>query len=260
MKRLLTAFQFLTIIPLPKKIDISERDIIESVPYFVVVGIFQGFVAIGVFSISRELFNHDISSFLSLLTLILINGGFHMDGLADTFDALSIKPKGDELEDRLRRLSAMKDSYTGAIGAIALISIFTLKFFVLKEILMENLFALPIITGLSRWAITVTMKIGKEAKKEGLGSLFMGNIKTRHIIFSTTIFLCFFTIFLFFEWNKKTFLIMLPLLFFISLVIVIFWNYLCNRKFGGQTGDTLGAQIELTEAIMLLSVIPLLKV
>ena len=43
-----------------------------------------------------KVFPLEIVSALVVLILILNNGGFHLDGLADTFDALAVKSSGDE--------------------------------------------------------------------------------------------------------------------------------------------------------------------
>ena len=74
------------------------------------------------------------------MILIVSNGGFHLDGLADTFDALSVKSSGDHAADRERRLRVMKDSTTGAIGVIAIVMTMLLKFLFLNNLFSSSLF------------------------------------------------------------------------------------------------------------------------
>jgi len=138
--RFLLAFQFLTIMPLKVKGNISEREIAQSATFFPVVGVFQGLLILLSASLLSNVLPSEIVSGLIILILITSNGGFHLDGLADTFDALSVKSSGNEAIDRQNRLSVMKDSATGAIGVTAIVLTILLKF-----LLIKNLFIMKVL-------------------------------------------------------------------------------------------------------------------
>jgi len=66
---------------------------------------------------------------LSMVATMLITGGFHEDGLADTFDALG------GAVSRERALEIMKDSRIGSYGALALVMVLGLKAAVLVALM-----------------------------------------------------------------------------------------------------------------------------
>ena len=61
------------------------------------------------------LFHPGLSTALVLLLYVLSSGGFHLDGVADTFDALAAKG------DRERKLDIMKGGTNGAVGMAAVV-------------------------------------------------------------------------------------------------------------------------------------------
>ncbi len=97
IRKLLISFQFLTILPVKIQGDIYD-DIAGSTVFFPVVGAFQGAVIVLFAMILRYAFckgavchiYDGIISVLIILILIATNKGLHIDGLADTFDALGI--------------------------------------------------------------------------------------------------------------------------------------------------------------------------
>jgi adenosylcobinamide-GDP ribazoletransferase len=260
VKGLLLAFQFLTIIPITVKGSVTEKDMARSALFFPLVGLFQGLLASLSGVLFLSLFPPEVASLLVIIVLILTNGGFHLDGLADTFDALAVKSSGDESKDREKRLTVMKDSTTGAIGVVAIVLVVLLKFILLMEVLVN----LPLLAGctllfllpfFSKLAMNITIYHGKSARQDGLGRIFMDNagIGTVLLSFLLTIVLCAvaarFTlmdldgtgIFLFFA-------VFLALLYLFSLTV----TKVFTGKFGGLTGDTFGAVSELSEILFLI--------
>lgn len=113
MRSLLVAVQFLTRLPVPLK-DVSEREIGRSALCFPLVGLLVGGVLLGSYLLSSLAFPLTVARVLALVILILVSGAFHLDGLADTVDALY---GGRDREDALR---IMKDPHVGAMGVIAI--------------------------------------------------------------------------------------------------------------------------------------------
>lgn len=262
MKRLLLAFQFLTIIPIgPIRPIISEVDIAKSPSAFVIVGLFQGLLLIATDYILGRVFHPDLVIGIILLVLVLSNGGLHLDGLADTFDALAAKSEGDADIDRQKRLSIMKDSTAGPIGVTAIFFTLAIKYLSLKNLSHFLTFtyylSLLLMPTISKWAMVLSMYHGKPSREDGLGRIFINRIGLKEITISTSIFLLLLILLqLFFSsYMPKS-----RYAFYASLFIAIY--LFCrglvsffNRKFGGLNGDTIGAISELTEIIFLLMVI-----
>lgn len=261
MKKLLVALQFLTIVPVKSNMTINETDIAKSSSAFVIVGLIQGILLIATDYIFGMVFHPDLVTGIILLVLVLSNGGFHLDGLSDTFDAIAARSEGNIDIDRQKRLSIMKDSRTGPIGVIAIIFALAIKYLALKNISHFSSFiyysSLILMPTLSKWTMVISMFYGKPARENGLGRIFMNKIGFKEVVICTS------TLFL---------LLILPLVFFSSyisnsqyafyVVLVVTMYFSChmwvsffNKKFGGLTGDTLGAISEITEIIFLLMVI-----
>lgn len=266
MKYVLLAFQFLTIIPIKTTWSISEKDIARSAIFFPIVGAFQGMVLSISCIVLNLFFSSSLTAGIIILFYVLQNGGFHLDGLADTCDALSVKSTGIKAHDIKKRLKVMADSATGAIGATAICLDIILKYLLIKELFVSTkqfnpyltIFLIPVF---SKWAMVFSMYLGKSAKSEGLGNLFSGNIKTLWLFIviiitfslyaASYLFISFTSQFInpFFIDNIKT----LSTLFIASMIcicIVCFLSVsLFTKRFGGLTGDNFGAIHEFSELI-----------
>jgi len=261
LKKFLIALQFLTILPVRNNLTVSEDDIAGSSSFFVAVGVLQGFLLIMTAYVAGWLFNPDLVAALILLALVLSNGGFHLDGLADTFDALASKSEGDRHADIRKRLAIMKTGTTGPAGVTAIVFSLALKYLALKNLAdflpFAYLSSLLLMPAFSKWAIVVSIFHGRPARKDGLGKLFVGGAGMKELGVSTAIVL--FVLILLQVFSK-------PYspddqYFFYPLILVIIYS-LCrltvgffHGRFGGLTGDALGAISEMTEIIFLLTVI-----
>ncbi|MEK7828969.1 MAG: adenosylcobinamide-GDP ribazoletransferase, partial [Deltaproteobacteria bacterium] len=104
MKGFIYALQLLTIIPIKIKDTVEERELGRSTAFFPLVGAVQGLFLVGANLIFSRFLPIEIASVFILVTLILSNGGFHLDGFADTIDGLA---GGNTKEERLE---IMRDS------------------------------------------------------------------------------------------------------------------------------------------------------
>jgi adenosylcobinamide-GDP ribazoletransferase len=258
MRSIMLAIQFLTILPVRLRGVVSERDIARSAAFFPFVGAVQGFLLfIAAIALTR-MFPSDIVSGFIIAVAIISNGGFHLDGLADTFDALAVKSSGDPAADREKRLSVMKDSLTGAIGVVAIVTVILFKFVLIKNVLLFPLplagflilFLMPVF---SKWIMVPAMYHGKSARHNGLGKIFIEGISLPIVIFSSTL-----TIFIFailFNLHPAGIEGLGTLLIFgvfpAGYLLAYMTVHFCSRKFGGLTGDTLGALSELSEIVFL---------
>lgn len=108
------AVQFLTRIPTPQLAGFQPEWIQQSARYYPLVGQVVGGVSALILYGAAQVWNPWIAALLAVAAGVVLTGGFHEDGLADTADGL-----GGGLT-RARRLEIMKDSRLGSYGALAL--------------------------------------------------------------------------------------------------------------------------------------------
>lgn len=113
MRLVLVALQFLT--RLPVRLGRFEPAWLnDCVRHFPLVGALVGAVGAAVLVGAAQLWPAWIAAVLALGAMVALTGGFHEDGLADTFDALG------GVVPRDKTLAIMKDSRIGSYGALAL--------------------------------------------------------------------------------------------------------------------------------------------
>ena len=131
MKRFLIALQFLTILPLNIKGKIEEKDFGRSLIYYPIVGLLIGLFLAGIAYISAFL-PPLVTSVLILVAWMVITGGIHLDGFADTCDGFyGNRPKEDILK-------IMRDSRIGTMGAAGVVMLLLIKFATLSSIRSED--------------------------------------------------------------------------------------------------------------------------
>ena len=115
------AVQFLTRVPVPRRVGFEPDWLNQSARHFPAVGACVGAVAALVLWAASAVFPPAVAVGLSLAATLLLTGGFHEDGLADTCDALG------GAVSRERALEIMKDSRIGSYGAAGLVLALALK-------------------------------------------------------------------------------------------------------------------------------------
>jgi len=254
VKSLILAFQFLTIIPMGRSFYVADPDHAKCTSYFVLVGLFQGIALVASDLLFGRLFHPDLTILIVLLTLIASNGAFHLDALADTFDALAVRG------DREEKLSVMKDGAVGPIGVVSIISVLGLKYLALRNIshllpftYYSSLLLMPVI---SKWAMVWALFYGRPAREDGLGVSFIGKVRFRELSISTAILIAIFAVTLlpgnYVPANQVPFYgLLMVTVYLLSRLLVPFYT----RHFGGLTGDTVGSISEITEVGFLIMVI-----
>ncbi|MBI5047867.1 MAG: adenosylcobinamide-GDP ribazoletransferase [Deltaproteobacteria bacterium] len=249
MKGFLYALQFLTIIPVKIKGMVEERELGRSTAFFPLVGAVQGIILVAANLIFSRFLPTDISSAIVLVVLILINGGFHLDGFADTVDGIA---GGSTKEERL---NIMKDSRVGAIGVVAIVLVLLLRFLAINALATHHsplttnsiLFLLPVI---GRWSMVPMAYWSEYARPTGgLGRAFIEHTGIKEFLLATVSAL--FVSIILLSWNG---LIYAGIIFIVVYMSTLFFN----KKLGGVTGDVLGFQNEISEVIYL--VLVMLKV
>jgi len=236
----LSALQFLTVIPVKLK-EANEQRMADSLIYFPLVGLLLGLFLIGVNAL-LSFFNFPslAMNVITVIVLMVITGGLHLDGLADTADAFLSGRPGEQM------LEIMRDSRTGVMGVLSLISVILLKIILLFSISSSlEPSALILMCSLSRWSAVGAAFFFPYARQEGKAEAFIKGMNLKIFILSAIAAVFCASI----AWQIRGLIV---------LLIVTGFSYLfgkfSTKKIGGVTGDTLGATIELTEIVTLLSV------
>ena len=219
----LSAITFLTII----RIHTNNFMPGKSVKYFPIVGLVIGFLLYLI-----GMFNHFLTPFLQLLMLIIITGALHIDGLADTSDAI-FSHRG--LTDKLR---IMKDSHIGSMGVISIFVVLSLKLIALSHI--NNNIGLIFIPFYSRCAMITAIYFLPYIRENSLNKEFF--VDKNILIFLPTGLTILATLFL----SAHFFYF-----FLITIMLSLFHIYFFKKVMKGLTGDMLGFICETTEAILL---------
>lgn len=234
--RFLLALQFLTMLPIKIKRTVKDEDLGRSLLYFPIIGLFIGLLLAGVAQISLFLPN-TVSAVLILTVSIIITGGIHLDGFADTCDGFyGTRPKEE-------RLSIMRDSRSGVMGIIGITMLLLLKFSLILSIPRYMLWkSLIMMSMMGRWALSYACSASTYARTDGKARGFIEHARLRDSLISGLFTLAIFTLLM----GLK------GLLFFgLSLGAVLLFIIYSKHKINGMTGDTLGAANEIAEAIIL---------
>ncbi|MBI4698805.1 MAG: adenosylcobinamide-GDP ribazoletransferase [Nitrospirae bacterium] len=259
MKKILLAFQFLTIIPLKEIKDVSEKEMGGSSAFFPVVGAVEGLLLVLSATFFMKIIPAELANGLVILIMVLVNGGLHLDGLADTFDAIASR------SNKEKKLAIMKDSTVGPFGVISIVLVILLKYISMNALFSNasraaycsSLFLMPV---LSRWVMVPAIFHGKPARQDGLGKIFIENTGIKELLTATLLAgMAFICAELLLDMPSdghsslvtRHWLLMLPVLYIFSLITVWF----CNKKFGGMTGDTFGAISEISGILFLITAV-----
>jgi adenosylcobinamide-GDP ribazoletransferase len=169
---------------------------------------------------------------------MLLTGGLHEDGLADTADGLGG-------ETRERALDIMRDGRIGAYGTCALVICLVLRIGALADLPRAALVAWALVGAhaAARTVLPAFMRLVPPARADGLSASAGAPSRERAAVAAA--------IGIALLWMALGFrnaLIALVLVLIGALVIA----WLARRKFGGQTGDVLGAVEQVSETLVLL--------
>ncbi|MEN9221327.1 MAG: adenosylcobinamide-GDP ribazoletransferase [Thermostichus sp. BF3_bins_97] len=253
MRRFWAALTFYTALPLGWVGELQFEGIAAWLPG---VGLLMG----GILSLGGILLRGfpDLVRAALLLTLwVVLTGGLHLDGVADTADGLAINVhKGDpeqSTKDGLglpgsRRLQVMSDSHTGAYGVLALVLLLLLKFAALSSVQAWPL--LLLVPAWGRWGQLLAIALYPYLREQGSGRFLKESTVFPGSLWPGTALLL--GVSLGVGWSGL--LAWRPLLIWtlgsaLGAFGVGYWIY---RQLGGHTGDTYGATVEWSEAIALL--------
>lgn len=233
-----TAVRLLTVIPL------GRVDGVHPARYFALVG--WAFATLGLGIASGAVWLGQASGPGALLTGVLVvsawgalSGFLHWDGLADCADGFGVRG------DAARRLEVMKGGTVGAFGVVAIVLVAAAQIAAIAMIVeSRSWWALGAAPILGRWGAGVALTLREPARPDGLAARYAVREPGIGLILQT--------------------LPVLPLLLVPSgareariaaTVLALVATFAIPgpfvRRFGGITGDVLGATVLLTETVVL---------
>ncbi len=239
LKAFLVALQFLTILPVRFEKAPDAETTGCSLVYYPLVG---GLIGLGLTTLGWFGGNlpTNIHAGIMLLVWVGLTGALHLDGLADTTDAWA-----GGLGDRTKTLAIMKDPYCGPMGVVSIVLVLLLKFVALQHfIVSQEWLALSFAPILSRTSLVILFLTTPYVRSNGLGSALAANIPIRS---SVVMILLTLTVIIFLSGISGCLLVLILSGTYFALRILMM------RRIGGTTGDTAGAMVEISEAILLLT-------
>jgi adenosylcobinamide-GDP ribazoletransferase len=239
----------LTVVPMwPGRIDrtVARRAMLLAP----LVGLGLGVVAASLLYGVRHLWSSQlVASVLVVVALAVITGGLHLDGLADTADGLAARGRNP--------LEVMKASDIGAFGAATVALVIAVQVFALADAVNAAIGTIAVLTAVtaSRLALTLACVRGvRAARPDGLGATVAGTVPLGAAVVVTLIAaaaLCGIAAVHDGSWVHVARVLWSVAASLISALALV---WVAVRRFGGVTGDVLGAVVEVSTAVALLAI------
>ena len=233
------ATAFLTRLPLRLK---GEEVLAEAAWTFPVVGAGIGLAAGGGLAAASWLGLHPLAcALIGLMVAVLLTGGLHEDGLADTADGFG---GGTTRDDKLR---IMRDSRTGAYGVMAVVFSIGIRAALISGLFSPQLAVLALIVahGVSRAMVVAVMAVLDPARTDGLG-VGVGNPSMNGVMAALVIGAVL-------ALMLTGFATGLWVIVAATLSVAVF-AALSRSQIGGHTGDVLGAVQQVAEVAVLVAI------
>lgn len=235
------AVSLLTVVP--TGVDWPVDGDTQVAAWFPAVGVCIGAVGWGLAHVATRLGEPARAPYLVAALIVAVwavcTRGLHWDGLADVADAYWGS------HDPPRRLEIMADSTVGAFGGTAIVLVAVVEVAALGAILsISRELPLLIVPIVARFSATAAAWLGSPARPGGLGRSVMGRPTIGGLVIAS-----------------------LPLIFALAamswaygavgatfaaagLLLALVVPHLIARRFGGVTGDVMGASVLLTETLL----------
>jgi adenosylcobinamide-GDP ribazoletransferase len=231
------AVALLTRIPVAR--DQAEDGHPGVVPWFPVVGAAIGLAVAGIYAVATLVLPPLVASAIAVAGGVVLTGGFHEDGLADTTDAV-----GGSF-DRREALRIIRDPRLGTYGAVAVVLSVVIRVAALASLSTSAAVALlPVAHGLSRAAAAGALAAVRPAAEDGLGATYWRTSTRTAAALAIGIALILAAVALG-PWAAVVVAVAAGAAFVAGWVPI--------RRLGGMTGDVLGAVQQAVEAAVLVA-------
>lgn len=220
----------------------TERDLGRSVPWFPLVGAIVGTLSGGVFWATWTPLGAPFAAILAVATGVVVTGAFHEDGLADSADAL-----GGTTPERRREI--MKDSRLGTFGTLALVLATLVQVFAVMPLgARDAVIAMALAHGVGRALAVTAMASMPAATGSGLGHGYAAHLRGAPCALSILA-------------SYGVAFALGPVGVFAvgaATGAALLAGLVAYRRFGGSTGDVLGAISHVSQIAALVAVSRLL--
>jgi adenosylcobinamide-GDP ribazoletransferase len=231
------ALQFLSSFPIRLPGMPTPEQSGRSLLFYPLVGVLFGVVLMA-FSTVLQGAPVLLHAALVLTAWVLLSGGLHLDGLADSADAWL-----GGFGDRERTLTIMKDPRSGPIAVVTLVLVLLLKFVAIVALIEQHhMIGLLLAPVISRAAMLALFLGTPYVRKGGLGQALADHLPrrlSRQVLLAVALGCA----------------LVAGMSGVIALLVAgagFFWlRHLMMRRLGGTTGDTAGAMLELLEMAVL---------
>ncbi|MFR9729161.1 adenosylcobinamide-GDP ribazoletransferase [Saccharopolyspora sp. MS10] len=244
MNGLLLALSWLTVLPLPVR-EVDTRSCRRAIALAPLVGaLVGGFGAAALWALSALGAPPLLAGLLVVAALVLVTRGMHVDGLADTVDGLGCYGPPE------RALAVMRDGGAGPFAVVALFVVLGAQAAALAELAASGRWLVVVLAcAVGRGAFVLCCRRGlPAARPEGMGALVAGTQPRWAVA-------CWWIVLLVASaapagadggalWTG-------PVAVLLAGAFLLVFTAHVRRRFGGVTGDVLGAAAELSTALVL---------
>lgn len=245
VKALLIAISMYSKIPVPT-VEWSRENMKYAMCFFPVIGCVTGALVYLTGVLLLEFTDCSALFFGALMILIpaVVTGGIHLDGFADTVDALS------SYGPREKKLEILKDPHTGAFAVIALCCYFTASLALWSEADLSVLPVLACIFPFSRALSGIAVVTFPAAKDSGLLKTFQDGAHKKRVRITLVVWAA----------ASAAAMLLLDVVTGAAAMVtggIVFGAYyrMSMKNFGGITGDLAGYFLQICEISMAAAVI-----
>lgn len=252
LRNLIVSFSLYSRIPMPQ-FNWEEEDMEHVLVFLPFVGaVIGGLVLLVDYFLVMFDFSDGSRAIAISLVPVLVTGGFHLDGFMDVTDALS------SFADKDKKLSIMKDPHIGAFAVIGLLTYCMVWFLSLENMIgagsAKALYIFACSFFVSRCFCSVTSICLKRAKEGGMLSKEAGKAKKLDVIILAIM-----------GTGAAVFMAYLSpyvggITVVSTIIFTMFYQRLCEKNFGGVTGDTAGYFVCMCEEVMLVAIAVAVKI
>ena len=239
MSGLATALRYLTIVPWPAPAGAPPAALGRAAGWFSLVGAGLGVMLALIDHGLARIFPGLLGALLTVTVWKVLTGGLHLDGLADCLDAL-----GGRTPEH--RLVILRDSRIGTFGAVGLILFLMIEIVALSGLEPALRWrALLVAPALGRGMAPLLARVFAPARADGQGAAFASAVTWtgagRALALACVVAMLALD-------TAGAIAIVVAMVVALALARFLTW------RFGGLTGDVLGAAVELAELAVMLVV------